>query len=230
MPEDTNNHNLNRPDKGQKNWGDDLNQNFSDLDTALKNISQDGETFSPEWQSVTKRLTLPDLSDDPTEWLADQTPIGLYSDPDGLATGNIKNSGNPDIVAADNGMQNVYWFENRGHGRPENFQRHHIANGFTEIEGLAAGDLRLGGDGRENNIVICDQGAGELIVASPDAGQQPWGSWTTAVLDSSAPNIQTAMIADVDGDGETDIIYAYEGSGSGSGGGLLVGKWRRDGH
>ncbi len=48
MPDDTTNHNLNRPDKGQKDWGDDLNQNFSDLDTALKNISQDGETFSPE--------------------------------------------------------------------------------------------------------------------------------------------------------------------------------------
>jgi len=48
MPEDTSNHNLNRPDKGQTDWGDDLNQNFSDLDTALQNISQDGETFSPE--------------------------------------------------------------------------------------------------------------------------------------------------------------------------------------
>jgi len=48
MPEDTTNHNLNRPDKGQTDWGDDLNQNFSDLDTALQNISQDGKTFSPE--------------------------------------------------------------------------------------------------------------------------------------------------------------------------------------
>lgn len=43
----TNNHDLNVPEQGTKDWHEPLNDNFEQLDAILKNISSDGETFTP---------------------------------------------------------------------------------------------------------------------------------------------------------------------------------------
>lgn len=44
----TNDHGLNTPQKGAKDWHEPLNQNFRDIDTLLHRISQDGTTYSPD--------------------------------------------------------------------------------------------------------------------------------------------------------------------------------------
>jgi len=60
MTNETPNHKLNLPTRGDKHWGVPLNQNTTTIDQVLQNISSDGATFSPTDLTVGNSITWPD--------------------------------------------------------------------------------------------------------------------------------------------------------------------------
>lgn len=129
---------------------------------------------------------------------------------DGSQTIDMTDSGSQDILVGTDEDGEAVWYEN-----DSNWTQNTIATGFGNIEGIDAADVDDDGD---IEVFILDQDNGNLHVAKQDSSD-PTGSWSTELLDESAPNLVHTLVMDVTGDGSpTDLVYSYEGTSNGNGG------------
>lgn len=149
-------------------------------------------------------------------WRLEQHVIdNTIEEGDGLSLADVDGDGanNPIVGTGDGGQ--VYWYAKQG---PQDWTRHRIAEGYTEIEGTVAADFN--GDG-QIEVIIFDQATqsppGLVALAKQDTSD-PKGSWSTLILDDTANHTQEGLVHDVSGDGRPDFIYSVEGSGADDGG------------
>ena len=113
---------------------------------------------------------------------------------------DIDGDGDPDIVAADIGIDQVAWYENDG--TPDSgWTEHVLSNSFDGASSVSVGDID--NDGKPD---IAATGIGEDQVVWFENG----GSWTehNVVLGIDGPN--SVEIADMDLDGDLDLVVTRE--------------------
>jgi len=118
-----------------------------------------------------------------------------------LDTGDIDGDGDLDIVAADDGADAVYWFENDG--SPEDgWTRHDVDTGLDGACSVEPADIDEDGD-----LDIVAVGADEnTLVWYENRGL----SWTTHEALSGIVGPMSASVADMDFDGDLDVMISLD--------------------
>lgn len=141
------------------------------------------------------------------------TQVGASAEPSSVVAGDFNGDGRLDLAATIFSTDEVVWFESTGSG----FLEHPVmTSAFWGPIDLASGDIDCDGD---LDLVIGAWLAGEVVWARNLAG----AGWNLGgTVSSSAPEVSSIDLIDLEPDGDLDVVGAVQGTGE-------IVRWRSDG-
>lgn len=130
--------------------------------------------------------------------------------PEGLRVYDVDGDGYNDLVFGYG--TTAVWFKQSSTWRGTFGRRYVIATGFSDIEGLAVGNVDGSGDAA---VAIGDQVGDSVTLAMPTTPGDPEGAWSTVALITGRDGVHSILMFDVDGDGLDEIVFCWELSGGG---------------
>jgi hypothetical protein len=139
--------------------------------------------------------------------------VGSATTPEAVVAGDIDGDGDLDLAATARAADEVVWFEDTGSG----FTRRVVTATLDEPVGLALGDVDCDGD---LDLVIAASGS-DTVVWYRNRGRT--NAWTLgATLSTTASDVSSLAVGDLNGDGDLDVVGALPGSNE-------IVRWRNQG-